>query len=187
MKTSTLRNLLLTSALAFGLAGGAYAQDSGKDAPKAELSQKMPKRHLNHEGFGIFSPKLIDSLNLTEAQKAKFDEVKNAQQAALNRREAVDRQTREQRKSLLSAEIVDLKALLDNGEQFHKEMTEGKAKVREKVLAFWDSLDKDQKVKVTKALQKKQERIEKFMEHRKSQMDEHKHHGEHPMKQESAH
>ncbi|NOL49641.1 Spy/CpxP family protein refolding chaperone [Pelistega europaea] len=184
MKTTTLKNLLLTSALAFGLAGGAYAQDTSKDAPKAEFSQKMPKHDNRHEGFGLFSPKLIKSLNLTEAQKAKFDEVKDAQQAALNRRETVDRQIREERKSLLSAEIVDLKALLDNGEQFHKEMTEGKVKIREKVLAFWDSLDKDQKIKVTQSLKNKQERMDKFVEqHRKAPKDGDQakhHHSEQP-------
>lgn len=163
MKTSTIKNLLLTSALAFGLAGGAYAQEHQHDVSKAEMVQPKRDGHheMRHEGFSIFHPKLLESLNLTEAQKAKFDEVKAAQQAAKNRHAAVEKQMREQRKSLLSAEIVDLKALLDNGEQFRKEMTESRAKVQDKVLAFWDSLDKEQKMKVTQSLKKKQERMAK--------------------------
>lgn len=179
MKTTVLKNLLLTSTLAFGLTGGVYAHDDSQTMSKVELSQRDAKCDMHQERLGFLNPQLIGKLNLTEAQKSKFDEVKEAQRAAINRKKTINQQIKEQRKSLLAAELIDLKALLESGDQFTKEVTQDKVKVREKVLAFWDSLDKEQKIKVTQYLKSKQEHLEKLADkHQKKNhhhVDKHEH------------
>lgn len=162
----TVKSLLVTTALAFGIAGFAQAQASD-NAPKtsehkAEFGHKKDfKRGSDHKG-GLFHPKLIEDLKLTDVQKAKYEEIAKTQKSLFDANKEASQKLMEERKALLSASVVNLKALLENGDKFHDEMMKGKAEVREKTLAFWDSLDVNQKTKVTKSLKERQERTAHF-------------------------
>ncbi|MDY3330775.1 MAG: hypothetical protein SOX43_02320 [Pelistega sp.] len=166
-----LKNLLVTSALAFGVAGFAQAQavdNAPQGKPTHEFGHKKDfKRGGDHQkGFGIFHPRLIQDLNLSAEQKAKYDEIEQVQKSLAETHKDTAKKLADERKSLLSAEIVDLKALLDNGDKFHDEMSKGKDDVRAKTLAFWNSLDNAQKTKVTQSLKERQERWSQFKEKR---------------------
>ncbi len=166
-----LKNLLVTSAVAFGIVGFAQAQTVENTAKpsteqKAEFGHKF-KRDGEHRGkFGVFHPKLIEDLKLTADQKAKYDEIEKTQKSLFDANKEAGQKLAEERKTLLSADVVDLKALLENGDKFHDEMMKGKNEVRAKTLAFWDSLDTAQKTKATQFLKERQDRMEHFKDKR---------------------
>lgn len=162
----TLKGLLVTSALAFGIAGFAQAQ-TAENAAKSSAEQKAEFGHkLRHDGehrakFSLFHPKLIEDLKLTANQKAKYDEIERTQKSLFEGNKEASQKLVKERKTLLSADVVDLKALLENSDKFHDEMMKGKDEVRAKMLAFWDSLDTTQKIKATQFLKEREGRKDK--------------------------
>lgn len=164
MKTSTLKNVLLTSAIAFGIAGFAQAQTAAPQngEHKAELNhphKDMKRAPKPHGGMSIFNPKLVESLGLTPEQQAKYMELDKLQQDLMKQHKEEVKKFIQERKDLLSTKVVDLKALLDNAVQFQKIVGKDGDQVRDKTLELWNSLNQDQKEKVTKVLQEQERRF----------------------------
>lgn len=164
MKTSTLKNILLTSAISFGIVSFAQAQttDPHNGKHKAELNhhhKDMKRTPKPHGGMSIFNPKLVESLGLTPEQQAKYMELDKLQQDLMKQHKKEIKKFIQERKDLLSTKVVDLKALLDNAAQFQKIVGKDGDQVRDKILELWNSLNQDQKEKVTKVLQEREQRF----------------------------
>lgn len=174
MKTSTLRNVLLTSAMAFGIAGFAQAQTPAPQGGehKAELSHKEMKRAPKHYGgMSIFNPKLVERLALTSEQKAKYEELDKLQQSVMKQHKAEIQKFIQERKDLLSAKVVDLKALLENAAQLQHIVGKEGDQVRDKTLDLWNSLNQEQKLKVTQFLQEQDKRFAERVQQMKRHHD----------------
>ncbi|NEN76275.1 hypothetical protein F9B74_08065 [Pelistega sp. NLN82] len=183
MKTASLKKLLLTSALAFGIVGTGFAQET-QIAPEAKAEYSQKSFHENKQGhakFGLFSPKLIKELDLNADQKAKFDAIGEARKAAFEARKDEMGKIAEQRKALLAEKVVDLKALLENGDQAKAQLEKNREDIRAKTLAFWDSLDDTQKEKATTHLRQNHDKKafgQKNYDHKGKKGDKHDgHHG----------
>ena len=126
-------------------------------------------------GYGSLGEKSVEALKLNDSQKKLLQQAQEAQKGDRAGRFDVMKEERQERYEALKAGKLDPRAALKDAEAAHQAAIESRAKISEKWLAVWDSLDEGQQKLVGQQLAeragKRAERMQKYAERRAKQTD----------------
>lgn len=182
MKTRSLTNSLklvtLASLLAFGAAAHAAPGDMRGDTAagcehQAGKHAKYGAKHAEKQwrnaglvvpGYGPVPQAVVDSLALTDAQKALVDAAKQEQKLVREKHREQMKSAFASRAEGVTAGKIDPQAVVVSMQQSREAMQESRSDIQKKWLAVWDALDAGQQGKITAHFQ---ERAEKYREHQR--------------------
>ncbi len=138
------RMLIATSALAFGLAGSAFAAPPPSDAPGGPAAG-MHQRQAMH-GMKDFA-RLHDELKLDAKQEALWQDAAKASREGMGGMRERMRKEHEEIQTLLSQPGTDLRAVAKRMDDFRAEGQAIHQANRDRWLTVYDALNPDQKEK----------------------------------------
>lgn len=129
-------------------------------------------------GYGPVSQEVVDTLNLTDDQKDKIEDIKKkAKEQMEEYRESENKpfqKMSEKRSEQLAEKKLDPKAILKEQDSIKKEMDKHRDKFNKDWLAVWNDLDDDQQAKVAAYFDEKESRRAEHMEKRKEMREKRK-------------
>ena len=169
-KQGHLKSIVAASILALGVASVAQAQPAQGQGPQAQQGQ-MQRSMKGGPGMGagpmsIVSPRIIEDLNLTDAQKAQYKAIDDFQKEVMTKRKEGFTKLNDLRAKQMESGSLDLEALFAADNVERAQAMKDHQEFQTKVLDFWKTLDTDQKAKVSEAFTAKQERMSKRMQNK---------------------
>lgn len=167
-------------------------------AERGDRSHRGDKRHHHHRymkqghmhgfkgdvglvvpGYGPVSQKVVDSLELSDAQKAKIEEIKSSIKTQMEeRRDSKEHPmaaVAEVRSKQLADGKLDPQAMLEERQKVRESMRDRRGEFSDEWLAVWNDLNDEQQAKVATYFQevdaKRAERFERMKEKRKERGD----------------
>lgn len=162
-KTSLITSSLAAVMTVAALGSPVFASPKAPESPATEMHQGQRdhqhrgKHHqgINKErgalmvpGYGAVSQKFLDSLALTDAQKALVDQAQQTQKSVREDQKDIMKQQRESRKAQLAEGKIDPRAQLEARQVQHARMLKVHAEIDAKWLSVWDALDAGQREKI---------------------------------------
>lgn len=152
-----------------------HMMKGGKYGFKGDVGLVVP-------GYGPVSQELVDTLALSDAQKAKIDEIKaDIKQKMEERRESKDHPfaaIAEVRAKQLADNKIDPEAMLKERQKVKESMSERRGEYTQEWLAVWNDLNDEQQAKVATYFQEQNaqraeraERIKEKKEQRKERKE----------------
>lgn len=137
--------------------------DTAKDGRKAHRggrheARRHADRGLMIPGVGPLSTKLLEELELTDAQKVQLNDAKEAQKTLSQERRDLMKKAFEERNAQLEQGKLDPRASISAMEAAHAAQADKRKEVQEKWLGLWDALEPAQQEKVVKHLNERKER-----------------------------
>lgn len=175
-KPSQLKALVAACVLAVGTASVAHAQagaGAGQQAPqgkfqKSEMRSQGKMGMMGSPTMGLMNPRIVEDLNLTDAQKTEYKAIDDFQKEVIAKRKEGFKKMSELRAKQMESGSLDLEALFAADNVERAAAMKDHQEFQGKVLNFWKTLDNDQKAKVSKALADKQERMQQRKDKRGS-------------------
>lgn len=162
-KTSLIASSLAAVVTVVALGSPVFASPKAPERATTEMQHGQREHHqrgkhhhgihkeqgaLMVPGYGAVSQELLDSLALTEAQKALVDQAQQTQKVVRADQKDIMKQQRESRKAQLAEGKIDPRAQLEARQAQHAKMLKVHAEIDAKWLSVWDALDAGQREKI---------------------------------------
>ena len=173
MKKNLIRPLTagLALALATSFSSGVFAAPEARgDQPAAAVKHGKPGHEHRHgrgemkrdglmlPGLGVVPKAQLDALNLNADQQKRVSDLRDAQRG-IHEKMRSERDTREKvLTEQLAANKLDPRALSAASEKAHDAFKQDGQKVRDQGFALWDSLNEEQRTKLTAFVRERHEK-----------------------------
>lgn len=179
LKTLAAASLICATAFAQAQAPSVQTESekpaaTASDGQKGEYQRGMHgKKHMHQAhrdaamwvpGLGPVSKATVDLLALNEQQAALVKAAQDEQSALRSARRDAMKQVRAERARQLESGQFDPRAAIDAMGKNHEKMRADQAKVQEKWLAVWDSLNDQQRQKLSDTARERAEKHSRHMQ-----------------------